>query len=88
MGSMVNMLAMWRPFLDPLNLHAYWWAFLVPLALLISVTYRAVRMPDLKGYPRSVIAMTVQIILAMIGLGAAAFIFVEHLLPLLAPMRR
>ncbi len=88
MGSMVNMLAMWRPFLDPLNLHSYWWAFLVPLALLISVTYRAVRMPDLKGYPRAVVAMTVQIILAMIGLGAAAYIFVEHLLPLLAPMRR
>jgi hypothetical protein len=82
------MLAYWRPFLDPLNLHAYWWAFLVPLSFGISVTYRAVRMRDLKGYTRAVIVMTIQIILAMIALGAAAYLFVEKLLPMLAPMAR
>ncbi len=84
---MTQSLGMWRPFLDPLNFHSYWWAFLVPLALFISIAYRAVRMPDLKGYVRSVVVMTVQIILAMIGLGAAAFVFVVYLLPVLAPMR-
>jgi hypothetical protein len=77
----------WRPFLDPLNLHTYWWAFLVPLSLLISVTYRAVRMRDLTGYWRAVAVMTIQIIIAMIALGAAAFIFVQYLVPLLAPVR-
>jgi hypothetical protein len=87
MVSVADMVVLgWRPFLDPLNLHSQWWAFLVPLSFLISVTYRAVRMRDLTGYWRAVGVMTVQIILAMIGLGVAAFIFVEYLIPWLAPM--
>jgi hypothetical protein len=45
-------------------------------------------MRDLRGYPRAVIVMTIQIILAMIALGGAAFFFVEYLLPMLAPMPR
>lgn len=86
-GLKLGWLASWRPFLDPLHLHAYWWAFMVPLALGISVTYRAVRMRDMRGYWRAVAVMTVQIILAMIALGAAAFILVEYLIPMLAPMK-
>ncbi len=85
-GGMGHVLA-WRPFLDPLDLHPYWWAFLVPLSFLISMTYRAVRMRDLHGYWRGVAVMTVQIILAMIALGAASFLFVEYLIPMLAPVR-
>ena len=37
------MLLAWRPFLDPLDLHGYWWAFLFPLSLGIAFTYKAVR---------------------------------------------
>jgi hypothetical protein len=85
---MTSQLAYWRPFLDPLNLHAYWWAFLLPLSLGISVTYRAVRMRDLRGYVRAVIVMTIQIMLAMIALWIAAYAFVVYLLPMLAPMTR
>lgn len=79
----------WRPFLDPLNAHGAWWAFLIPLAFLIALTYRAVRLPEPGGilYWRQVLVMTVQIVAAMILLGVAAFLFIEHLLPLLVPMR-
>ena len=78
----------WRPFLDPLNLHEYWWAFLLPLSLLISISYKAVRVRDL-GFPywRAVIIMTVQIILAMILLGAATFLLLEYILPAILPVR-
>jgi hypothetical protein len=76
----------WRPFLDPLDLHAYWWVFLAPLALGISVAYKAVRVPSLEGYGRAVAIMTVQIILAMVLLWLASFLFVGYLLPLIAPM--
>ncbi len=76
----------WRPFLDPLNAHALWWLFLLPLALLISITYKAVRVREPRHYPRQVVTMTLQIIAAMILLGAAAFLLVEYLLPLLVPM--
>jgi hypothetical protein len=75
----------WRPFLDPLQLHQYWWAFLVPLSLGISIAYKAVRLHDLRHYWREVAVMTAQIVLAMILLGIAMFIFLEFLLPALAP---
>ena len=74
----------WRPFLDPINAHAMWWALLIPLALGVSVVYKAVRLPDMEHYWRHVAVMTVQIIVAMILLGVAMFIFVQYLIPLLA----
>ena len=82
---MTPLLAAWRPFLDPLNLHAYWWAFLLPLALLVSVVYKAVRAPTPAAWATQTLTMTAQIILAMILLGAAAFCFLEFVLPLIAP---
>lgn len=78
----------WRPFLDPLNLHEYWWVFLIPLSLGISITYKAVRLHDvgsMRAYWHQVVVMTAQIILAMIVLGIAMFLFLEFVLPLLAP---
>jgi hypothetical protein len=85
---MIHALLAWRPFLDPLSLHEYWWAFLLPLSLLISISYKAVRVRDL-GFPywRAVIIMTVQIILAMILLGAATFLLLEYILPAILPVR-
>jgi hypothetical protein len=82
---MMHVFLAWRPFLDPLNLHAYWWAFLVPLSFGISIAHKAVRLTDLGDYWRQVIVMTAQIILAMIVLGIAMFVFLEYVLPLLAP---
>jgi hypothetical protein len=83
----LSLLLAWRPFLDPLNLHAYWWAFLLPLSLGIAASYKAVRVHDLSDYPRQVAIMTGQIILAMILLGAAAFLFLEFVVPMIAPVR-
>jgi hypothetical protein len=66
----------WRPFLDPLNVHDIWWAFLVPLSFGISVVYKAVRMHSLEGYWKQVAIMTVQIVLCMIALGLASFLLI------------
>ncbi|MFM9995952.1 MAG: hypothetical protein ACKVU4_09135 [Phycisphaerales bacterium] len=76
----------WRPFLDPLDLHAAWWLFLIPLAFGISVTYKAVRLPTLDRYWRGVAAMTAQIVGAMILLGIASYLFVGHVMPAIVPM--
>ena len=81
----VTILGAWRPFLDPLDLHAYWWTFLIPLALMISVVYKAVRSESPRAWARETVFMTAQIILAMILLGAAAFCFLEYVLPTIAP---
>ncbi|MCC6659562.1 MAG: hypothetical protein IT437_01620 [Phycisphaerales bacterium] len=79
------MLLAWRPFLDPMSLASTWWMLLGPLALGISVAYKAVRVPDMKDYAGQVLGMTAQIIIAMVLLWIGSFLFIEYLVPLIAP---
>jgi hypothetical protein len=81
----MTLLLAWRPFLDPLNLHDYWWAFLFPLSLWVAFCYKAVRVADLRELPRATAVLALQIILAMILLGAAVFILLEFILPRILP---
>ncbi len=74
-----------RPFIDPIELHTQWYLLLIPMAFFTALAYKAVRVWDVKTLPRQVLAMTVQIILAMAGLGLAVYLFVEVALPLIAP---
>ena len=76
----------WRPFLDPLPGVAfhYWWLYLIPLSILISIIYKAVRAKRLSGsardladYARAVAVMSAQIVLGMIALAAASFALIE-----------
>ena len=80
----MNLLA-YTPFIDPINAHRWWYLLLIPMALGISVAYKAVRIPELKDLPRQVIIMTVQIVIAMIALGAGAFVFVQYIAPRIVP---
>ncbi|TVQ81420.1 MAG: hypothetical protein EA380_01825 [Phycisphaeraceae bacterium] len=74
----------WRPFLDPLDLHTLWWLTLIPMALFVAMAYKAVRLPELDDYWRSVAVMTAQIVLAMIALAAALHLIIEFVVPLLS----
>jgi len=79
----------WRPFLDPINaFHTWWWILLVPMAFGVSVVYRAVRLPTLERYWPLVLSMTAQIVLAMIALGAALYVFVQIFVPMIAGFGR
>jgi len=76
-----------RLLIDPLhlswlNLHDNWWLTLVPMAFFISMSYKGVRLDDLRRFWPQVFLMTAQIVVAMIGLAAAIFVFVELLVPL------
>jgi hypothetical protein len=75
----------YRPFIDPIELHEQWYLLLIPMALLVSLGYKAVRVWDLRQLPRQVLAMALQIILAMMGLGLAVYLFVELGLPHITP---
>jgi hypothetical protein len=76
-----------RPFIDPLTIDAGWFWLLVPLALCISVGYKAVRVHDIRTLPRQALAMTIQLILGIIAIGALGYIVIEKLLPLIAPIK-
>jgi hypothetical protein len=72
---MLHVLA-WRPFLDPIPIHDIWYLFLIPLSFLISVAYKAVRMRKLERYWASVGIMTAQIVIGMVALALATYLFV------------
>lgn len=75
----------WRPFLDPLPLEQWWYLLLVPLALLISIGYKAVRVGDMRRYWRDVVIMTAQVILVMILLWIGAYLVIFRIVPLILP---
>lgn len=77
----------YRPFIDPIDAHRLWFLLLIPLALGVSIVYKAVRTDDLRTYWRQVLVMTVQIVVGIIALGAASYLIIQHLLPAIVPMR-
>lgn len=82
----------YRPLIDPIDqllpsVESWWYALLLPCSFLVALTYRALRAKHIdRFYWRSVGVMTTQIVLGMIGLSIAVALFVQVLLPLLAPM--
>jgi hypothetical protein len=79
------MLLAYRPFIDPIAADHWWYLLLIPLSLGIAVAYKGVRVAELKDFPRQVAAMTVQIVVAMILLGLASYIFVQYIVPAVVP---
>ncbi|MEE2819664.1 MAG: hypothetical protein VX615_03530 [Planctomycetota bacterium] len=75
----------WTPFLEPCNaLQSVWYLLLIPLSLGISLMYRAIREAVVSDYWRSVIIMTVQIVVVIAALGVGLGLVVEFLIPLLS----
>lgn len=88
MVSLALITLAWRPFIDPMDAHDWWFLLLFPIALLVSLSWKAVRIDDVKRLPRPVLVMTAQVVLAMLGLGFAAFVGLVFVLPLLAGLAR
>lgn len=77
----------WTPFLDPIDANATWWFMLPPLALLIGVVYKALRLKSMKDLPVQALVMATQIVLAMVLLGAGAYLLILYVAPLIVPSR-
>lgn len=74
----------WRPFLDPAPIpDILWFLTLVPLALGVSVVYKAVRVRTMDRYAVNVLVMTAQIVAAMVLLALGAHALVEWIVPAL-----
>lgn len=74
----------WRPFIDPIPLPgSTWWLTLIPLALLISIAYKAVRVRRMERYVANVLLMTAQIVVAMLLLAVGVHVFVIWIVPAL-----
>ena len=74
----------WTPFLEPLPGVQASWLWLLPILIFgIAMMYKAVRVGELGRYWRVVIGMTVQILLAFLGLAVGVFVVVQGIVPLL-----
>ena len=80
-------LATYRPLIDPLDtvldIQNYWYLLIIPLCFLISMAWKAVRVPDLATYWKQVFVMTGQSLLAMLGLWVLATITILYVMPFL-----
>ena len=84
---MIGAILGYVPFVEPISLFQTWWyLLLIPLALGISIIYKAMRVYDLATFWWQVAVMTIQIVLAMIALAVGLVVLVQLIVPML-PVR-
>lgn len=66
----------YRPFLDPIDVGGWWWWLVIPLVFLISMVYKAIRVPTMRRYWRQVVKMTVQVMFVMVLMCIGLYIIV------------
>ena len=80
----LGLLIAWLPFRQPLPGVQDHWLWLLPILVLgISMMYKAIRTPDLTRWPREVLIMSGQVLLAFAGLAVGLFLLVQVVVPLL-----
>lgn len=80
----MSALLAWTPFLEPLpGAQHWWWVLVLPMALGVALSYKAIRTRELAHYPREVVAMTLQIVAAVVGIAIGLHLVVVVLLPYL-----
>ncbi|MEX0885345.1 MAG: hypothetical protein WD009_02795 [Phycisphaeraceae bacterium] len=70
-------LAQYRPLLDPLPVDRHWLWLLLPLAALIALAYKAIKLDDLADLPRQTGILTIQIVLGMAIAAGGLWVIVE-----------
>lgn len=82
MTSLAASMLAWTPFLQPApGVDRWWWLLIVPLALGMSIAYKAIRVEHLRDLPRAAIVMAIQVICGLAALAIALFILVVLVLP-------
>jgi hypothetical protein len=76
LGDIGSLVLGWRPFLEPMSVHETWYLFLIPLSFFVAVVYKAARVRTMEKYWQGVGVMTVQIVLGMVALALATYLFV------------
>lgn len=72
----------WTPLLQPApGVHQWWWLLVVPMAIGVSMAYKAIRVKDLADWPKAVVRMSLQVIAAIVGIAIGLYLLVIVLLP-------
>ena len=73
------LLAQYRPLVDPLPVAGYWYWALLPLCLIFSVVYKAVKCESMRQVPKAALAITFWILLGMAAAAAVLAVLVKVL---------
>jgi len=80
----MSALIAWTPFLQPApGVQHWWWMLVIPMALGVSMAYKAIRVQELSQWPKAVVKMALQIIAAVVGIALGLYLLVIVLLPML-----
>lgn len=81
---MIGSLLAWIPFAHPMPGVQQHWLWILPVLVLgIAMMYKAIRVDDLRRWPKEVGIMTAQVLLAFAGLAIGLFLLVQVIVPLL-----
>ncbi|MEY3021807.1 MAG: hypothetical protein RIS86_1005 [Planctomycetota bacterium] len=84
MSALPGAVLAWTPFLQPApGVQHWWWLLVLPMALGVALSYKAIRTKELSRLPRDVAAMTLQIVAAVVGIAVGLHLLVIVLLPYL-----
>jgi hypothetical protein len=84
LGAFVPCVLAWTPFVQPApGVDRWWWLLVIPTAVGIALAYKSTRTGDLARLPRDVLRMSIQIVLAMVGIALFLYLLVMVLVPLL-----
>jgi hypothetical protein len=74
----------WIPLIEPMpGVIHWWWAWIVPMVLGVSMTWKAIRLKSLERYWPEVARMSGQVLAGMVALTAGLILLVRVVLPLL-----
>ncbi len=72
-----SQLLAYTPFLQPLDVDAYWLWFIAPLALAIAIVYKTIKLRDLTALPRQSAMLACQIVFLMALAAAVLWVLTE-----------
>lgn len=74
----------WIPLAEPIpGVIHWWWAWIVPMVLGVSMIWKAIRVPRMDRYWPEVARMSGQVLVGMLGLAAGLMLLVRVVLPML-----
>jgi hypothetical protein len=74
----------WIPLAEPIpGVIHWWWAWIVPMVLGVSMIWKAIRLPSMDRYWPEVARMGGQLLVGMIGLATGLMLLVRVVLPML-----
>ncbi len=69
----------WVPVVEPMPIEGFWLWWMVPMVVLICLTYRTMRAQRMADVARETLVMSLQVLAFMVGVAIVLFIVTDRL---------